>query len=69
VLVYSVSRKHKGDNITPQGLGIAAGTGLVTGGIGAAGGAAAGGGLIGNAVWTPGTTALNASGNLIAKEH
>ena len=41
----------------------------MTGGIGAAGGAAAGGGLIGNAVWTPGTTALNASGNLIAKEH
>ena len=30
MLVYSFSRKHKGNNITPQGLGIAAGTTLLT---------------------------------------
>ena len=69
MLVYSFTKHHKHEEITPQGLAIAGGTGIVSGGIGAAAGVAAGGGLIGSAVWTPGTMAINASGNLIAQEH
>jgi hypothetical protein len=69
MIVYSIAKKHKNEEITPEGLGIAVGAGLVSGGIGAAASTAAGGTLAANAVWTPGTTAINISGNLIAKEH
>lgn len=68
-IVYSVTKHHKNEEITPQGLAIATGAGVLSGGIGAAAGAAAGGGIIGAAAWAPGTMAINASGNAIAQEY
>lgn len=65
--IYSFKKHHNDEEITPQGLVIAGGTGVISGGLGVAGGAAAGGGIFGNAVWIPSTTAINASGNLIAE--
>ncbi len=59
--VYAATKKHRREEITKEGLAIAAGSGVVAGGIGGLGGA--GGGLVGNAVWIPRAQALNASGN------
>ena len=67
--IYAASKKHRHEEITGQGLAIAAGSGIVAGGIGGIGGAAAGGGIIGNAVWAPGAQAINASGNAIAQKY
>lgn len=66
---YALNKKKNRQEITPTGLAIAGGSGVLTGGIGAAGSAAAGGGLIGSAVWAPGTIGMNASGNLIAQKY
>lgn len=69
MIFYSIKKRHKDEEITPQGLAIAGGAGLAGAGIGVAGGLAAGGTLIGNAVWAPSAMAINASGNLIAQQH
>lgn len=67
--IYAAKKKHKHEEMTPQGFAIAAGSGALAGGIGGIGGAAAGGGIIGNAVWAPGAQALNLSGNAIAQNY
>ncbi len=67
--MYAAKKKHRHEEITPQGLAIAAGSGAIAGGVGGIGGAAAGGGLVGNAVWLPGAQALNLSGNAIASNY
>ena len=67
--VYALRKKHNHEEITTQGLAIAAGSGAIAGGIAGLGGAAAGGGLVGNAVWLPGAQAINISGNAIAQKY
>lgn len=67
--IYAFTKKKNHEEMTGQGLAIAAGTGVISGGIGGLGGAAAGGGLVGNAVWLPAAQAINLSGNAIAQEH
>lgn len=59
IAVYTFKKHHDDEEITPQGLAIAGGAGVVSGGLGVAGGAAAGGGIVGNLVWTPSTVAIN----------
>jgi len=68
-IVYAVNKKHHHEDPTVAGFAIAAGTGLISGGVGAATGIATGGTVAGAAAWAPGTIAINASGNLIAKEY
>lgn len=67
--VHSFKKKHRGEEITPQGLAIAGGAGLVGAGIGVAGGAAAGGTLVGNLVWAPNGAAISAAGNAISDKY
>lgn len=62
-------KKHREEEITPQGVLIASGTGLITGALGTARSLAAGGGVVGNLTQLPGTIGLNTAGNLIAQEH
>lgn len=66
---YALHKKHKHEDITPEGLAIAGGAGVAGAAIGVAGGLAAGGTAIGNAVWLPSAAAINTSGNLIAQNH
>lgn len=67
--VHAFKKKNRGEEITPEGLAIAGGAGLVGAGIGVAGGAAAGGTLIANAVWAPNGMAISASGNAISQKY
>ncbi len=69
MVAHSLRKKGKHEEITPQGLAIAGGSGLIAGGVGVAGGLAAGGTLIGNAVWAPSSIAINASGNAISQKY
>lgn len=67
--LHAFKKKNRDEEITPQGLAIAGGAGLVGAGIGVAGGAAAGGSFIANAVWAPNGMAISASGNAISQKY
>ena len=69
MVVHSLKKKHRHEEITPQGLAIAGGAGLIGAGIGVAGGAAAGGTLLGNLVWAPNGIAISAAGNAISDKY
>jgi len=68
-IVYTVNKIHHHEEPTPTGFAIATGTGMITGGIGAATNIATASTLAGAAAWAPGLVGLNASGNLIAQEY
>lgn len=68
-LVHAFSKKNSNQEITALGIGIAAGTGALGGGVGGILGAAAGGGLVGNAVWMPAAQAITTGGQLISQEY
>jgi hypothetical protein len=69
MVIHSLKKKHRHEEITPQGLVIAGGAGMVGAGIGVAGGLAAGGTLIGNLVWAPNGMAISAAGNAISDKY
>jgi hypothetical protein len=66
-IIYSVNKHRHDEEITATGVAIAAGTGVISGGLGAATGIATGGTIAGAVAWTPGTMAINTAGNMIAE--
>lgn len=66
---YAINKKHRHEEITPQGLAIAGGSAIIGAGVAVGGGLAAGGTVIGNAVWAPNGMAISAAGNAISKNY
>ena len=66
---YCYTRSSEEEDITLEGLSIAAGVGVTSGGLGATAACLSGSTALANIVWMPATTALNVCGNLIAREY